>query len=70
MKLLSTILKERTETIEFRALRKRCMVAAQNEKNFIRSISIQPKTIIMLQNQGLNVQKSKENGYEVYILSW
>jgi hypothetical protein len=70
MKLLSTILKERTETIEFRALRKQLMICAQNEKTEYRVIRIQPKTITMLQNHGINVEKSKENGYEVYKLTW
>lgn len=70
MKLLSTILKERTETIEFRALRKRLMQAAQNEKTDLRTIKIQPKTIIMLQNHGIKVEQTQEHGYEVWILSW
>lgn len=70
MKLLSTILKERTETIEFRALRKRLMNAAQNEKAELRTLNIKPPTIIMLQNHGIKVEKVKEHSYEVYILSW
>jgi len=69
-KLLSTILHERTDTIEYRAIRKNLMVCAQNEKSEYRTIKIQPKTITMLQNNGITVEKIKENGYEVYRLSW
>lgn len=69
-KTLSTILRERTDTIEFRAIRKHLMTCAQNEKSEYRTLAIQPKTITMLQNNGIDVKKVNENGYEVYKLSW
>lgn len=69
-KTLSTILKERTDTIEFRAIRKKMMDAAQNSKAEIRQLRIEQKTIIMLQNNGINVEKINENGYDIYKCSW
>jgi len=69
-KLLSTILKERSDTVEFRSIRKHLMICAQNEKFEYRIIKIQPKTITMLQNNGITVEKITENSYEVYKLSW
>lgn len=69
-KNLATILRERTETIEFRAIRKGLMTAAQNGKNEFRKLIIQPKTIIMLENNGIEVKKVNEHGYETFLLSW
>lgn len=69
-KLLSTILKERTETIEFRAIRRQLMVVAQNSSSEYRTIQLQPKTITMLENNGIKVEKVNEHGYEVYKLTW
>jgi len=42
-KTLSTLLRERTDTIEFRAIRKALYVVAQNSKCEYRTLSIQPK---------------------------
>lgn len=69
-KLLSTILKERTDTIEFRAIRKQLFTVAQNGKSEYRTLSISPKTITMLQNNGITVDKINEHGYETYKLTW
>ena len=69
-KLLSTILRERTETIEFRAIRKQLLVVAQNTGTEYRTLHIQPKTITMLENNGIKVEKVNEHGYEVFKLTW
>jgi len=69
-KTLSTILKERTDTIEFRAIRKQLMIVAQNSKAEYRTLSIQPKTITMLENNGITIEKVNEHGYEAYKLTW
>jgi|GEM_PF-2320689 len=69
-KILSTILRERTDTIEYRAIRKALMNCAQNAKFEYRVLKIDPKTITMLQNNGIKVEKNQDNGYEVYLLTW
>ncbi len=69
-KLLSTILKERTDTIEFRAIRKNLMVCAQNEKFEYRTLKLQPKTITLLENNGIKVEETEEHGYKAFKLSW
>lgn len=69
-KLLSTILKERTETIEFRAVRKNLMVAAQNNKSNYRIIRLSSKAIMQLQNEGITIEKITEFNQEKYLLSW
>jgi len=69
-KLLSTILHERSDTVEYRAIRKQLMNCAQNNKFEYRRIQIEPKTITMLQNNGINVNQEEENGYKVWLLTW
>lgn len=69
-KTLSTILRERTDTIEFRAIRKALYVVAQNSKSEYGTLRIEPKTITMLQNNGINVEKINENGYDLYRVTW
>lgn len=75
-KLLRTILLERTETIEYRQIRKALMTVAQNNKdndpvkNCYRVIKMKQQTILRLQNEGLTVEKLKEHGYENYKISW
>jgi hypothetical protein len=68
-KTLNTILKERTETIEYRAIRKQLMNVAQNGGNQLLRIYIAPNTVVMLQNELLTVEKIKEHGYEKYKIS-
>lgn len=69
-KTLNTLLTERTRTIEFRSIRKQLFVVAQNKKNFLLRLNIEPETIIMLQNECLTVEKINEHGYETYKISW
>lgn len=69
-KTLNTILKERTDTIEFRAIKKQLMTVAQNSGTHLMRLSIQPKTIVMLENELLTVEKISPNGYETYKISW
>lgn len=67
---LNTILNERTKTIEFRAIKKQLFVVAQNKKNFLLRLTIDPETITMLENECLTVEKISPNGYETYKISW
>jgi DNA-binding protein YbaB len=63
-KTLNNILKERTETIEYRAICKQLMNVAQNGGSQLLRIQIDPNTVTMLQNELLTVEKIKEHGYE------
>lgn len=69
-KLLSQLLKERTDTIEYRAIRKQLMIKAQNNGSDYRIMRISDKTIIMLQNEGIKVEKITEFNTVKYLLSW
>ena len=69
-KTLNTILKERTETIEFRAIKKQLMNVAQNKGTFLLRLQIEPNTVVMLQNELLTVEKIQDHGYEKYKISW
>lgn len=69
-KNLATILKERTDTIEYRAIRKNLMNTAQNWKNEYRILRITDKAIVMLQNEGINVEKITELGCSKFLLTW
>lgn len=67
---LNNILKTRTDTIEFRAIRKQLMTVAQNGGNSFIRLTIYPKTITMLENELLTVNKINEHGYETFKISW
>lgn len=69
-KLLSDILKHRTDTIEYRAIKQQLMKVAQSGKNEYRQLSISDKTVVMLQNEGIKVEKITEFNYEKFKLSW
>lgn len=69
-KTLNTILQERTNTIEFRAIRKQLMNVAQNKGTQLLQLSIEPETIIMLQNELLTITEINEHGYKKYKISW
>lgn len=69
-KPLATILKERTDTIEYRAISKHLMNTAQNGKNEYRIMRITDKTIVLLQNEGINVEKITELGCSKFLLTW
>lgn len=69
-KTLNTILKERTETIEFRAIKKQLMNVAQNKGTFLLRLYIEPNTITLLQNELLTVEKIIEHDYEKFKISW
>lgn len=69
-KTLNIILKNHTETIEYRAIRKQLMNVAQNGGNKLLRIAIKPETITMLQNELLNVEEIEEHGYKKYKISW
>lgn len=67
---LAQRLRERTETIEFRAIRSKLYQAAQDKKDEYRILHITQETIVMLQNEGIKILKLKEFGYPVFKLSW
>lgn len=69
-KTLATRLKERTETVEYRAIVKKLMIVAQNKGNFILLMSISPDTLTMLQNEMLTVTEILDHGYKKYKISW
>jgi hypothetical protein len=71
-KLLSTILRERTESIEYRAIRKQLMVLAQNRKTemLILKSKMTDHAINTLQNEGINVTLINEFGHDKYLLKW
>lgn len=69
-KLLSQILRERTDTIEYRSVRNNLMKQAQNNKNTFRILRLTPDTITRLQNEGINITQINETNYEVLELSW
>lgn len=63
-------LRERTETIEFRKIRAALNVAAQNRQTQYLVLRIDQPTILMLQNEGLIVDKINDHGCEKYKISW
>ena len=70
-KTLAMQLRERSETIEYRALRARLNAVAQ-DKNRVqeyRIIHLQPE-IVKLQNEGIVVKKITEFGCDKYLLTW
>lgn len=75
-KTLSTRLLERTDSIEFRKIRQQLNIVAQNNiscdpaKNCYRVISLQDKTRLMLQNEGIEVSQINEFGTDKYLLRW
>jgi len=69
-KLLSQLLRERTETIEYRKIRGQLMKLAQNEKTEMLIIKISPETQIMLQNEGIKIEVINDFGYDKIKLSW
>jgi len=69
-KTLKNILLERTDTIEFRAVRKQLMNVAQNGGNSVLRLTLQPKTITQLQNEMLTVEQIEEYGTKKYKISW
>lgn len=69
-KTLNNILKERTRTIEFRAIRKQLMNVAQNGGNQLFRLKISAETILMLENELLTVELVNEHGYDTYKISW
>ncbi len=69
-KTLKTILLERTDTIEYRAVRKQLMTVAQNGGNQLLRMNIEPKTVTQLQNEMLTVELIEDHGYKKYKISW
>lgn len=69
-KTLATRLKNHTDTIEFRAIKKQLYIIAQNNGNCYLTLKLQPKTLLMLQNECLTIEKINEHGYEKYKISW
>jgi len=69
-KTLKNILLERTDTIEYRSIRKQLMNIAQNGGNEYYRISIQDKTITQLKNELLTVELIEDHGYKKYKISW
>lgn len=71
-KLLSTILNERTESIEYRAIRKQLMIQAQNRKSefLVLKAKMNDHAITQLQNEGITVKEIDDHGFIKYKLSW
>ena len=69
-KLLSTLLNERTESIEYRAIRANLMKVAQSGKNEYRTIKICQYALDRLQNEGISIEQVNEFGYDKYLLKW
>lgn len=69
-KLLSTKLRERTDTVEFRKIRRQLMQFADDKKYEFRILRLQQGTINMLQNEGIKVTAIKEHGCDKLLLSW
>jgi len=71
-KLLSTILKERTESIKYRAIKKILMGIAQNEKKecLILVHKLDNYALTTLQNEGITVKKVDDFGHKKYKLTW
>ncbi len=68
-KLLSEILIERTETIEFRAIRTQLMKFAQNKKRQFHILHIGEPALTMLRNEGLTIERIND-GCEKWRISW
>lgn len=69
-KLLSTLLNERTESIEYRAIRSNLIKTAQQGKNEFRLMRIGGYALTRLSNEGINVTKINEFGFDKYLLTW
>lgn len=69
-KLLAEILRERTETIEYRSVRNNLMKQAQNNKNTFRILKMKPETRIQLENEGIAITEIDEKSFSVLELSW
>jgi len=69
-KNLASRLRERTETIEYRAIKTRLNYAAQNKLPQVLLLTIQSHTIIMLQNEGITVERFTEFDTPKYRLTW
>lgn len=67
---LANILRIRTTTIEYRAIRKQCMNVAQNRGTQVLLMHIEPHTLTMLQNEMLTVELIEDHGYKKYKISW
>lgn len=69
-KTLAVILQERSDTVEYRAIKAKLLKVAQNKGNEFRIMQIEQKTINQLQNEGISVYKVNEFGYDKYLLKW
>lgn len=70
-KLLSTILRERSETVEYREIKSQLMKCAQNKKYSFRRMKISPETRVMLENEGITLTEINEGeNYKVWELTW
>ena len=69
-KTLKNILIERTDTIEYRAIRKQLMNIAQNGGNEFYRLHIADKTVTQLKNELLSVELIEDHGYKKYKISW
>jgi hypothetical protein len=69
-KTLRTILLERTDTIEYRSIKKRLMVIAQNGGNQLILLHLSVKAQIQLNNEQIDTEKFNDHGYEKWKISW
>lgn len=69
-KTLKNTLLERTNTIEYRAIRKELMKIAQNGGNTYYRIALSEKVITQLQNEMLTVEQIEDHGYKKYKITW
>lgn len=71
-KNLAFRLRERTDTIEYRAIRTKLNAIAQNKmsKQEFRAMYLEPYTIDQLQNEGIVVEQITEFGTKKFLLTW
>lgn len=69
-KLLSTVLLERTESIQYRKVRSQLMNMAQNEKREMFILKLDEYTTNRLQNEGITIEEDTQFGYKRLKLTW
>lgn len=69
-KLLSAILLERTESIQYRKVRSQLMNMAQNEKREFFILKLDEYTTNRLQNEGIAIETDNTFNYSRLKLTW
>lgn len=71
-KNLAYRLREKRETIEYRAIRTKLNAIAGNKdfKQEFRIMHLQPETINMLMNEGITIKRINEFGTDKFLITW